>query len=230
MDTFIQIIVVLMVAFVVFWVFIGRKVFGKFPGKTVDQKAVLKYFAGINGSGCFNTVFKALFSISDSQFDAILTRRVQQYDVFAMALQALNLDETQVQEVAPIFFDGYVPAGDTEGIGDDHVYRSSKYQLSCVLSSPEQAYLYQYTFNLVDNFYSETTREIFYKEVTAVETQTKILDLKVVSGCGFRTEYFPWPLYSFDITVPSSTFSCATRDDMRQQIVGLKAHLLEKKR
>jgi len=63
-----------------------------------------------------------------------------------MALQKLNLDSSQVNEIAPIYLDGYsFDENDPDAwakTGKDNIDRSSKYQLACILFSKDQMYLY----------------------------------------------------------------------------------------
>jgi hypothetical protein len=189
--------------------------------KTPDQKAVIKYFAS---SGCI----QKLIAISDNRFDAILKAKVDSYNVFQMALRKLNVDVDQIQAINPVFFDGY--AGGYSKLGEDLVYRESKYQLSCLLFSDEQIYAYTFTFDLTSNDTTEHTEEYFYKDVTNVSTNTSVIDILHESGCfGMDSSRIDVPIISFSITVPSDSFSCFLREESEREIQGMKSLLREKK-
>jgi hypothetical protein len=194
-------------------------------GRSQNEKDVLKYF--VYGKGCLSMLFR----IGDGRFDSILTERVNQYNVFQMALSKLGLDVDQVSEIDPVFTDGYA-FGDAllTKIGDDFVFRASHYQMSCLLFSSEQVYLYSLTFSLIDKEIKEHTEEYFYRDVTSVASNYYIMPYQHVSGClGMDVRWIEVPRYSFWLAVPGDSFSCAMRPENEPQIQAMTAKLREKK-
>jgi len=198
--------------------------FAATKGKTSEQKRVIRYFTA--AYGCLG----ALLGVDDAEFDSILTRRVQQYNVFQMALAKLGLDVNQVQEVTPVLTDGYHLGSQYERLGQDLVYRSSKYQLSCVLFGDAQVYLYSFIFDLASGETTEHTEEYFYQDVTSVATNAKTKDIPYNFGClKHKLKYINVPSWDFQLVVPGDSFVCAMRENYEHSIFAMRAKLREKK-
>jgi hypothetical protein len=192
-------------------------------GKTEDQKKIIKYFIA-------QGFFAWLFKISDQAFDNILARKVQSYNILDMALSKLGVDVDEVQEINPIFLDGYLIDAHHSKIGADDVYRSSEYQLSCVLCSSTQIYLYSFAFDLTSSNTSEFTKEFFYKDITSITTETNIIEVAQTSGClGLGLERKAVDRLRFQVVVPNDIFNCSIRREHEPSIQGMKAKLREKK-
>jgi hypothetical protein len=198
-------------------------------GRTADQKYVIRYL--IFGKGCSNAIWKMIYGLNDARFDQILTARVRDFNVFQMALMRLGLDVDQITEIDPVMTDNYA-FGDSvlTKIGDDFVFRASHYQMSCLLFSSEQVYLYSVTFSLIDNDIKEHTEEYFYQDVTSVATFYNVTSLQYVSGCfGLDVRWIDVPRYHFWLAVPGDSFACAMRPENEPQIKAMTAKLREKK-
>lgn len=94
-----------------------------------------------------------------------------------MALKKLGIDEDQVKEASPIFFDGYyyedIPgAGEWDCKKEDGVFRSSNYNAVQFFFSADQVYCYQLRFSFVRDKLQETTDEYFYRDIVSVSTQS----------------------------------------------------------
>jgi hypothetical protein len=204
----------------------GNKVVGGFNlrGRSQAEKDVIKYF--VYGRGCL----QSLFRISDARFDAILKERVGQYNIFQMALSKLGLDVDQVSEINPVFTDGYALGSALMKIGEDFVFRASHYQMSCLLFSSEQVYLYSLTFSLLDKDIKEHTEEYFYRDVTSVSTNYNVENLQHITGClGLDVRWVEFPRYNFMLAVPGDSFVCVMRPENESQVQAMTAKLREKK-
>jgi hypothetical protein len=221
----IPIIIILVVLAVLYKTGILGKVSGlDLRGKTDEQKRIIKYF---HAKG----ILAFLFPVTDADFDAILKKKVAEYNIFQMALKKIGLDVDEVREINPIFFDGYYSSGGAAvKLGKDMVYRTSKYQMSCLLFSSTQVYLYSFIFDLKSNETNEHTEEYFYKDVTSVTTDTNIIEIRYVNGClGIDVRRVSVPLFSFRLVVPGDSFSCVMDEEAEPAIQGMKAKLREKK-
>jgi len=177
-------------------------------GRTDEQQAVIKYFN--TEGGCFGGGF---FGFKDKDFDKVLEDKVQEFDIYQMALNKLCVEESKVKEISPILLDGYYydhnrSLGDALGtgkmdgksinvIGDsadrvgtyvkagkDNLIRFSKYKLTCVLCSVKQMYLYSFRFDLTNLSTREEVVEIFYKDIDSVEVVTRVNDQAIpAKGC-----------------------------------------------
>jgi hypothetical protein len=93
-----------------------------------------------------------------------------------MALRKLGISENQVQEIEPIYFDGYY-FRELLGLtsvqrkrGDDRKFRSSNYNVIMFFFSAEQVYCYQLRFSLLRDEKQETTDVCFYRDIVSVAT------------------------------------------------------------
>jgi len=226
------IIIAIIAALVVMWKFFSirrggtksRKVSDfSLRGKSPEQKRVVKYFLS---TGCL----AAIFRISDNEFDQILTQRVRQYDIYQMALSRLGLDPEQVSEINPIFLDGYVRSSMLQRIGTDLVARSAEYSLTCLLFSETQLYRYTFIFSLASGDTWEYSEEYFYKDVTSVSMTKENDEQKYASGClGLDLTRVNVITPSLKIVVPSSSFTCAMREEHEPNVLGMIAKLRDKK-
>lgn len=194
--------------------------------RSSEQKLALRYFLN---DGCLQK------KPSDQAYDELVASMIAEKKLTdpQTALDKLGVDESEVTEVKPIYLDGYV-FGDKNTyakVGNDGLWRSSKYQASWIFCSATHVYLYQYTFNTDEDGKKVVTEEYFYKDITnfsassdTVETpywdkkQKKIV-LKNVDSTRFR------------ITVPGNSLYCvmAQTDENEAAVKGLKTKLREKK-
>lgn len=199
-------------------------------GRTPQQKQVIDYF--YMKGGCLNK------TITDQEYDAMVMERIGREDFKQKALNRLGIDESEVQEIAPVHFESYYfdANGKTSSrLGKDHVWRSSGYQVTWLFFSDTQVYIYQYTLNMDEDGQKERTEEYFYRDVTnfssAAETEEQIVADKV--SCTGKTSYIRKNITydSMSVIVPGDKFSCAmTRNDYSEKAIqGMKAKLREKK-
>lgn len=194
--------------------------------RTSEQKMALRYFLN---DGCLQK------KPSDQEYDNLVRSMVAEKKLTdpQTALDKLGVDESEVNEVKPLFLEGYV-FGDKNTyakIGKDNEWRSSKYQVSWIFCSATHVYLYQYTFNTDEDGKKIATEEYFYKDITnfsassdTVETpywdkKEKKVVLKNVDSTRFR------------ITVPGDSMYCMMNqtEENEAAVKGLKAKLREKK-
>ncbi len=208
----------------------------RLKGRNPEQQKVIKYFYGIGG-GCLSFISPGL---KDEDYDAMVTAKAKSADYRQKALSKIGLDETQVNEIEPVHFEGYL-FDEKKNIlvirGKDKLWRSSAYQISWIFFSSSQIYVYQYTFNMDEDGKKESTEEYFYKDITNFTTTSDTVEkwgLDDPKGCG-KSE----PTYSrknvdsnrFTITVPGDKFYCSMdqNDYTERAIQGMKAKLREKK-
>jgi len=140
-------------------------------GRTPEQQTAIKYFFG--KGGCLDK------SPSDEEYESLVMAKAQSVDFKKKALDKIGIDESQVNEVAPVHFEGYVLDDDARGKrGNDDVYRTSKYQISWLFFSSSQVYFYQYTFDMRGEDKVERTEEYFYKDITNLNTTSDTVEVK----------------------------------------------------
>ena len=198
-------------------------------GRTPDQQKVIKYF--FQSGGCLSK------PISDDEYESMVMNKAKSMDFKQKALGKIGCDESQVKEVEPIHFEGYM-FDDKKALayrGKDGVWRSSAYQISWIFFSSTQVYVYQYTFNLDEDGKKERTEEYFYKDITNFSTTSESVEKEVPgkTSCTGNTEYIRTTVDTnlFALIVPGDKFFCAMQqnDYTEKAIQGMKAKLREKK-
>ena len=198
-------------------------------GRTPDQQKVIKYFYG--SGGCLS------HGMTDAEYDAMVRAKVNSMDVKKKALAKIGLDESQVNEIEPVHFEGFLfdERNAYALLGKDRVWRSSAYQISWIFFSDTQVYVYQYTFNMDEDGKKEATEEYFYKDITDFSTVSDSVEKEVVDkvSCTGKTTYVRKSVDSnrFALVVPGDKFYCSMEqsDYTERAIQGMKAKLREKK-
>ena len=198
-------------------------------GRTSDQQKVIKYFFG--AGGCLSK------GLSDEEYESMVMAKAKSMDFKKKALSKIGLDESQVNEVAPIHFEDYL-FDDKKAYarrGKDGLWRSSAYQITWLLFSSSQVYLYQYTFNMDEDGKKEATEEYFYKDITNFSTSSDTVEKRTVENVSCKGEatitVTNVDTNRFAIIVPGDKFYCAMKqnDYTEKAIQGMKAKLREKK-
>lgn len=220
---------ILIIALVAAWWFLGShdseavKIAIKEKSRTDDQKKVIRYFLN---EGC------GAKRMSDSEYDAMVRKAVNSFDFKKRALAKIGLDEDELQEIAPVTFEGYKFDKAWGRKGDDNLWRSSCYQITWLFFSATQVYMYQYTLNMDCDDKKESTDEYFYKDITNFSTSTETEEM--------RSEYDKnakiWKKENvetskFSLVVPGDKLYCAMEpnEESERSIKGMKAKLREKK-
>ncbi len=198
-------------------------------GRNKEQQSIIKYFYG--SGGCLSKGLK------DEEYEALVMKRVKAVDWKAKALNKIGLDESEVNEIEPVHFQNYVINEKSKLVrrGKDNVWRSSQYQISYILFSSTQLYVYQYTFSMDSGEKKERTEEYFYKDITNFSSTTDTVEKEVVEkvNCQGKSTYKRTQVETSDfaIIVPGDKFYCAmeANDYSEKAIQGMKAKLREKK-
>ncbi|MFO8087955.1 MAG: hypothetical protein R6T91_09190 [Bacteroidales bacterium] len=192
-----------------------------------EQKKVIRYFAV---DGCLKK------TISDQQYDEIVKSHVHKRDFKNEALDKIGLDESEVQEIEPVNFEGW--AYDSEQFnnsftkrGKDDNYRSSAYQVSWLFFSSTQVFLYRNTMHFDKDDKSILTEEYFYKDITNFATSTDTVETPYWDSKKNKVLMENIDSSRFAITVPGDKFYCALEqnDYTDRAIRAMKAKLREKK-
>lgn len=202
-------------------------------GRNPEQKKVIKYFYG--EGGCLSFIFPGL---KDEEYEALVMARVKSMDFKQKALSKIGLDESQVSEIEPVHFEGYLfddKNSYAKLIKKEKHYKSSAFQITWIFFSSSQIYVYQYTFNMDNDTKKEKTEEYFYKDITnfsgSSDTVEKWVPDKV--SCKGEVSYARKNVDEnrFAIVVPGDKFYCAMdqNDYSERAIQGMKAKLRENK-
>ncbi len=198
-------------------------------GRTEEQKKVIKYFLG--SGGCLSV------GMPDEEYEAAVMAKARSMDFKQKALNKLGVDESQVNEIEPVHFEGYYFDNQKTYAkqGRDRKWRSSAYQISWIFFSDIQVYVYQYTFNMDQEGKKESTEEYFYKDITNFSTSSDTVEKEVLDkiSCSGEATYSRENVDTnrFTLVVPGDKFYCSMEqsDYTEKAIQGMKAKLREKK-
>lgn len=123
----------------------------------------------------------ALGLLKDEEYEALVAKKIKSMDFKQKALNKIGLDESELQEIEPVSFEGYWfdEKKTFSKDGKDKKWRSSAYQISWLFFSSTQVYLYQYTFNLDEDGKMEKTEEYFYKDITNFQTISDTIETPI---------------------------------------------------
>lgn len=149
------------------------------------------------------------------------------------ALNKIGLDESELQEIEPVSFEGYWfdEKKTFSKYGKDKKWRSSAYQISWLFFSSTQVYLYQYTFNLDEDGKIEKTEEYFYKDITNFQTISDTIEAPTWDPKKDKFILVNINKNRFAVTVPGDKFLCSMEQNeyTERAIQAMKAKLREKK-
>jgi hypothetical protein len=212
-------------AVVYFWLGTDSSAVKKlYRDRTPEQKDVIRYFAA---DGCLTK------TISDSQYDEIVRKKVESLKLREKAISKIGLDEDQIKEIEPIELHGYRFSAAYQKYCKDKLWRSSKYEVTWIFASDKQLYVYAYTMNLDEDGKRERTEEYFWKDITNFSTITETIEVGV-NWDKKKGEYKNRKnidQQDFVIVVPGDKFTCATEqsENVERAIQAMKAKLREKK-
>lgn len=136
-------------------------------GKSKRQVMVIRYFCR-DDEGCFSSS-----NISDDVYTRMVTHKRDSFRFRERALEKIGIDETEISEIPPVTFEGYVfgNAFAKQQAGGGWV--SSAYQVAWLFFSATQVYVYRCTFNMDNDKREEHTDEFFYKDITSFSTTSE---------------------------------------------------------
>ena len=134
-------------------------------GKNPDQVKAIEYFC--KQPGCLSKI------ISDDEYASMVARKRDSLNLRSKALSKIGLDESEVSEIPPAKFEGYVYQNAFAKRRADGNWVSSTYQVAWLFFSSTQIYIYRCTFNMDDDKKQESTDEFFYKDVTSFSTSSE---------------------------------------------------------
>lgn len=165
---------------------------------------------------------------TDQEIDAAAENQLK--DMKSRAIKKLGLDETEVNEIAPISFSGYKYSGNglQWQVGKDGRFRTNRYEAVMFLFSENEVHCYSYEFSLTDSSSQrESTDVYFYQDIVSVSTQTDGTQASVGNGKSSKFDYEYFKLTTTGGT--SITASVLNVDDAQRSINGMRSLLKAKK-
>lgn len=200
-------------------------------GKNSEQQAVIKFFYGASG-GCMSS------GMTVEEYMQKVRARRDSLDTKSMALRKLGIDEEEVQEIAPVTFEGYVFNDKVDNLvarATTNSWVSSEYMITWLFFGEREVFIYQYSFSMTSDSKKENTMQYFYQDVTnftaSSETYQKLEAES--SGCMGGAQYMQASANAdeFKIVVPGDTLRCSMTptDSTDAAIRGMRNKLREMK-
>lgn len=206
-----------------------------------DQITAWRYFENTEKDGCLTK----WNHVTDEEYDELVQKQLAKNGLLtpARALNKLGLEPEDVADFAPIRLDDFALSMSTAANrcrkGEDGVFRTSNYQVTWLLCSKDEVYVFQCTFSLLEDDKIDKGEEYFFKDVTNFST-TDVSDEVTVKewegeGCGKTPKEvikkYKLEKTKFRITVPGEKIECAMslNPETQENIKRLKMLLREKK-
>lgn len=200
-------------------------------GKNSEQQAIIKFFYGASG-GCMSS------GMTVEEYRQKVRARLNGLDTKSMALRKLGIDEEEVQEIAPVTFEGYVfndKADNLVARASTNTWVSSEYMITWLFFGEREVFIYQYSFSMTSDSKKENTMQYFYQDVTNFTASSETYQKLVAesSGCMGGAQYMQASANAdeFKIVVPGDTLRCSMTptDSTDAAIRGMRNKLREMK-
>lgn len=209
-------------------------------GKTPEQRRVIDFFYDIGankGCGCGGCLSKPSSNLTMEEYIKLVQDKVNAIDFKAKAIAKIGLDESQIQEIAPIMLADFVFDDDAIIKADNQMVVTSQFAVTWIFFSATQLYTYQYVFDTTSDNTWETTKDFFYTDVTCLTIERAVkekIDISIKKGClasGENTVKNNYVVDTFQIIVPGASYSFSMRNaqNVEQSLQAAKAMLREKK-
>ena len=224
-----MIVLIIIIVAIVAWYFLSNhdtqatKEALKLKERNNDQKKVIRYFLN---DGCLSK------HMSDQEYEAMLKTALSQFDFKKRALDKIGLDESELQEIAPVTFHDWLADKTTYGRqGKDYKWRYSGYQVTWLFFSSTKVYLYQYTLYMDCDDKKEVTNEYFYKDITSFNTSSDTVEIRYYDAKKKKDILKNVDSTRFCLVVPGDKMYCAMQqnEENERAVQAMKAKLREKK-
>lgn len=157
-------------------------------------------------------------NVLDSEIDMELMQYFERQNLKEKALDKLGLDESEVMEIAPVYFDGYHYEGAQVKIGLDNKARSSLGRAVYFFFTKNEVHCYMHTVSLIENFCSEDTDTYFYSDIVSVSTTMQSGSVTpIVQNNGFAGNQIQARTYQYDCFKLTTTGGTSVQASLRDK-------------
>lgn len=210
-------------------------------GKTPEQKRVIDFLSnagGNKGGGCGGCLSKSS-SLTMDEYIKLVQDKCNTLDSKNKAIAKIGLDESEIQEIAPIVLSSFVYGDDDDLLikVENQAAVSNRYAITWIFFSATQIYTYEYAFDTTSDNTWEITNDFFYTDVTCLSTCHAVkqkIDVSTGKGClssGENVVKNNYIVDTFEIVVPGMSYKFSMRNNATfdQSLQAAKAMLREKK-
>lgn len=213
---------------------------GMKKGKTPEQRRVIDFFFNVGddkGCGCGGCLSKSSSNLTMDEYMKLVQDKCNMLDSKNKAINKIGLDESEIQEIAPIMLASFVFDDEVLIKAENQVAVSSQYAITWIFFSATQIYTYKFIFDTTSDNTWEITNDFFYTDVTCLTTVRALkekIDIVITKGCfkpGENTVKNNYIVDTFEIIVPGTSYSFSMRNNetFEQSLQAAKAMLREKK-
>lgn len=215
---------------------------GMKKGKSPEQRRVIDFFFNVGdnkGCGCGGCLSKPSSNLTMDEYLKLVQDKCNMLDSKNKAIAKIGLDESEIQEIAPIMLASFVYDDDDDLLikVENQLAVSSQYAITWIFFSATQIYTYKYIFDTTSDNTWEFTNDFFYTDVTCLTTCRAVkekIDISFKKGClssGENTVKNNYVVDTFEIIVPGTSYSFSMRNNetFEQSLQAAKAMLREKK-
>ena len=111
--------------------------------------------------------------LSDAEYDSLVDSLISKSA--SDPKEYLGLDESEVMEIEPIEFSGYLfHNADGYKQGKDGLFRSNLFEKATIFFTRNEVHMYKATANSISGKVNETTEVLFYNDIVSVSTDNEI--------------------------------------------------------
>lgn len=191
--------------------------------KTQEEKKWISEYFNFKG-GCLKK------PLTRTEYIDAVMKRAESLNLKKAALSKIGLDEDQVNEIAPIKFEGFNFLKSKYKTSDT----ASAYTVTWLFFSSSQIYFYSYTFDMTSSTKDVKTEEYFYKDVTNFSSSNETVEVIIYDSKGcIQKQLVPRKgqidTANFSIVVPGEKLSVPMKSSDENKIQAMKQKLREKK-
>ena len=136
----------------------------------------------------------------------------------------LGIDQTEVEEIRPIMFEGYQFNGAKMFRQDyrDKIYRTDIYEKAVIFFTKNELHMYKVSLNAIEEKKTETTNVYFYEDIVSVSTEQEFY-----KHYNQNIEYM-----SFKLTTRggnAASVALKGNNDIQRSVNAMRAMIKEKK-
>lgn len=164
----------------------------------------------------------------DAELDNLYKATVNDMNLDEVSMEKIGVVPEQLSGVDPFYITGNL-YDECWRKGVDGKFRTSKCQISRLLFSGDQIFLYKVTFSLLNNKKIVNTFELFYKDIVSISVTTETQNLSGDKTGDEGTEVIENQQFTLVVPGDKMHFAFTSSSEINESIQGMKTRIREKK-
>lgn len=130
--------------------------------------------------------------MTDAEYEALVSQKIASFNLYALSLDKLGIDDSQVAEVRPIILRDKTIIETSMKVynrNDNSLHSSTQY-VTVIYFTNDQLFVYKVRFDMCCNLKTEWTSEFFYQDICDISTRTET-NVILIDGEGSNTKEAP---------------------------------------